>query len=102
MFIVRQNKDLTNKLKALQPLLATQGIKWNEEQTNISPTLNLTVKSNNIDNVVKDVTNVIETNDIASNEMAQQSGESDDVAQYALSDSEGTRDDGDVNYGGEE
>jgi len=100
--IVNQDKDLTNKLKALQPLLATQGIKWNEEQTNISPTLNLTVKSNNVDNAVKDVTNVIETSDIASNEMAQQSGENDDVAQYALSDSEGTRDDGDVNYSGEE
>ena len=28
------------------PLLATQGVKWNEENTNITPTLNLTVKSN--------------------------------------------------------
>lgn len=47
MFIIKQNKDLTNKLKALQPLLATQGIKWNEEQVKIAtPALNITMTPN--------------------------------------------------------
>ena len=46
LFIIKQNKDLTNKLKALQPLLATQGIKWNEEQVKINtPILNITMDS---------------------------------------------------------
>lgn len=92
MFIVKQNKDLTNKLKAMQPLLATQGIKWNEEQTNTSPTLNLTVKSNNIDNVVKDVTKDSAPRDIEHKEMAQQSDETERVAQYTLSTNSAPRD----------
>jgi 2-hydroxy-3-keto-5-methylthiopentenyl-1-phosphate phosphatase len=82
--IVNQDKDLTNKLKALQPLLATQGIKWNEEQQNISPTLNLTVKANNIDNIVKPIVQDVGNQVIDSNEMAQQSGENNNVAQYVL------------------
>lgn len=46
MYIVKQNKDLTNKLKALQPLLATEGIKWDSDKTLVAPTLNLTIKEN--------------------------------------------------------
>lgn len=73
MFIVKQNKDLTNKLKALQPLLATQGIKWNEEQTLNAPQLNITVKQND--------KKVIDTD-----KTAQPSHIEDSVAQYVLSD----------------
>lgn len=43
-FILEQKKDLSSKLKALQPLLARKGIKWDEQKTTINPTLNLTVK----------------------------------------------------------
>lgn len=60
MKIVLQDKDLSNKLKALQPLLATQGIKWNEENTIVNPTLNLTVKSNS-----QDVIDRVKNTDIA-------------------------------------
>ena len=43
--IVEQCKDLPSKLKALQPLLATLGIKWNEEQVKVTvPTLNVTME----------------------------------------------------------
>jgi hypothetical protein len=85
LYIIKQNKDLTNKLKALQPLLATQGIKWNEEQTTVNPTLNLTVSSNKLDNSVKDVAQDVETTTIEAIDMAQQSHETDNVAQYTLS-----------------
>lgn len=44
MYIVKQNKDLTNKLKALTPLLKTVGVEWNEQATTVNPTLNLTVE----------------------------------------------------------
>lgn len=101
MYIVKQNKDLTNKLKALQPLLATQGIKWNEEQQNISPTLNLTVKSNNVDNSVKDIVEQSVPRDIEHTEMAQQSDETEHVAQYTLSTNEAPRADSVVNAQGE-
>ena len=46
MYIVKQNKDLTNKLKAMLPLLKTQGIVWEDSNTTVNPTLNLTVKTN--------------------------------------------------------
>lgn len=99
--IVLQDKDFTNKLKALQPLLATQGIKWNEEQQNISPTLNLTVKSNNIDNPVKNIVEQSAPRDIEHTEMAQQSDETERVAQYTLSTNEAPRADSVVNAQGE-
>ena len=44
MAIIRQDKDLTNKLKALQPLLKQLGITWEEKQQQSAPVLNLTVK----------------------------------------------------------
>jgi len=100
--IVNQDKDLTNKLKALQPLLATQGIKWNEEQQNTSPTLNLTVKSNNIDNSVKDIVEQSAPRDIEHTEMAQQSHETERVAQYTLSTNKASRADSVVNVQDEE
>jgi len=83
--IVHQDKDLTNKLKALQPLLATQGIKWNEENTTVNPTLNLTVSANKVDNNVKDDVQDVAVKTIDAKEMAQQSGENNNVAQYTLS-----------------
>lgn len=46
MKIVLQDKDFTNKLKAMLPLLKTQGIVWEDNQTTVNPTLNLTVKTN--------------------------------------------------------
>jgi hypothetical protein len=95
--IVNQDKDLTNKLKALQPLLATQGIKWNEEQQNISPTLNLTVKANNLDNIVKPIAQDVGSQVIESNEMAQQSDENNNVAQYTLSTNTMEHNNNDVN-----
>lgn len=45
--IIKQDKDMTNKLKALQPLLATQGIKWNDDNKQSAPALHLTVKQSN-------------------------------------------------------
>jgi len=43
--LIKQNKDLSTKLKAMIPLLAEQGIKWNEEQVKIStPVLNITME----------------------------------------------------------
>src|ERR1035437_5600391 len=48
MFIVNQNKDLTNKLKALVPLLKELGIVWDDKAVQVAPTLNLTVKERDI------------------------------------------------------
>lgn len=78
MKIVRQDKDMTNKLKALQPLLATQGIKWNEEKTLNAPTLNLTIK----DNTVSNKSAIATPTPI---DMAQQSQSLDYVAQSTMS-----------------
>ena len=46
LYIAKQDKDLTNKLKALVPLLKELGISWEEKATLNAPTLNLTVKQN--------------------------------------------------------
>ncbi len=43
VYIIRQNKDMSNKLKALTPLLAELGIRWGDEKQIIQPVLNLTV-----------------------------------------------------------
>ena len=85
LYIIKQNKDLTNKLKALQPLLATQGIKWNEENTTVNPTLNLTVSANKVDNSVKHDVQDVARNVIDAKETAQQIDENNNVAQYTLS-----------------
>ena len=43
-YVIKQDRDLANKLKALIPLLATLGIRWNDEKsTMVIPTLNLTI-----------------------------------------------------------
>lgn len=48
--IIEQNKDLSNKLKALMPLLSILGIKWNEEQTKVNvPILNITTRGTDAD-----------------------------------------------------
>lgn len=45
--LIKQNKDLSTKLKAMLPLLAEKGIKWNDDSTNIQvPVLNVTVEQN--------------------------------------------------------
>ena len=45
--ILKQDKDISTKLKALLPLLATKGIKWNEEEAKTkAPQLNITIKDN--------------------------------------------------------
>lgn len=65
MYIVKQNKDLTNKLKALTPLLKTVGVEWNEQATTVNPTLNLTVEQvAPIDGSVKPL---IDTNSVVVN-----------------------------------
>lgn len=46
LYIAQQDKDLTNKLKALVPLLKHLGITWEDKATLVAPTLNLTVKQN--------------------------------------------------------
>jgi len=45
--LIKQNKDLSTKLKAMLPLLAEHGIKWDNEKTDVQvPILNVTVKDN--------------------------------------------------------
>ena len=44
--IIMQNKDLTNKLKALLPLLKEKGIVWQDDTTVAKPTVNLTMIKN--------------------------------------------------------
>lgn len=41
--IIKQDKNYPAKLRALEPLLAKKGIKWDNEKINITPKLNLTV-----------------------------------------------------------
>lgn len=54
--IIEQNKDLTNKLKALQPLLAQLGIKWSEETTKVTvPVLNISMETPSTETVAKDI-----------------------------------------------
>jgi hypothetical protein len=44
--IIAQDKDLSTKLKALLPLLAIKGIKWDENQTKVTvPILNITTET---------------------------------------------------------
>jgi hypothetical protein len=48
MFIVKQNKDLSTKLKAMLPLLAQHGITWNDDSVKVeAPVLNLTIRKDN-------------------------------------------------------
>lgn len=44
--IIKQDKDLTNKLKALMPLLKEKGIVWQDEAVIAKPTVNLTMIKN--------------------------------------------------------
>ena len=46
LFIIQQNKDLTNKLKALAPLLKEQGVVFDDTQTTLAPTVKLTMIQN--------------------------------------------------------
>ena len=46
--ILKQDKDLSTKLKSMLPLLKELGLTWNEEQVAVKvPILNITVKDNN-------------------------------------------------------
>ena len=50
--LIKQNKDLSTKLKAMLPLLAEHGIKWNDDKVDVQvPVLNVTVKDNKIDTI---------------------------------------------------
>jgi hypothetical protein len=56
--ILKQDKDLSTKLKSMLPLLSQLGLKWNEEQVKVTvPTLNITMEDNKaIDSpVIKDI-----------------------------------------------
>lgn len=106
MKIILQDKDFANKLKAMMPLLKPEGISWDaDEQSNKVPTLNLTVKNNvgtdkpvfdthasvvsdnqSHESTDDDVTH--EEEDVNSNNMAQQSDITLDVAQSTLSDND--------------
>lgn len=76
--IVKQDKDFTNKLKAMLPLLKTMGVEWNEQATTVNPTLNLTVTKNDTtpiidkDNILIDIpaTPIIEDNTLINDNMA--------------------------------
>jgi hypothetical protein len=44
--VIMQNKDLTNKLKALVPLLRELGVVFDDEKVQVKPTVNLTMVQN--------------------------------------------------------
>jgi hypothetical protein len=81
LFIVNQKKDMSSKLKALQPLLARKGIKWDDQKVQMNPTLNLTVKEvmpslpdkTQEAEIVKPNTEKVEKDDTESNSTAQPS-----------------------------
>ena len=66
--LIKQNKDLSTKLKAMIPLLAEKGIKWNEEQVKITtPVLNVTMEDNTAEPITEAQEIQVETDNIESN-----------------------------------
>ena len=61
LYIVDQRKDMSSKLKALQPLLARKGIKWNDDKQTIVPMVNITMKDNTAQQreVILPTTNIV-------------------------------------------
>lgn len=119
--IVFQDKDLTNKLKALVPLLKPEGIAWDEEHANTAPTLNLTVKQNvepvrpiadavltsvkdvgeqSVDHNVGQMSNETVNTDLQSDNTAQQSHTLDDVVKDTLYDVTDDEKYGEIKTGG--
>jgi hypothetical protein len=58
--ILKQDKDLSTKLKSMLPLLKELGLTWEQEQTNVKiPILNITTRG--IDNSIDSSTKPLDT-----------------------------------------